>query len=144
MRARETLAQRHAFEDAVEKWMGIEDKAIAECDRVIAGTGNVLVKGLADAIKTDAIKHKELLGVINEALTGTISLSPDDLLTISRLLDFYVQLEKKPIEMAAHERTSGAHLIVRELLAYLLEDEQKYDRFRDQFEELKMKIYPYA
>jgi len=138
------LDQRHAFEDAVDKWLGIEDSAIAECDRVIGSTSNILVHGLAEAIKADAVKHKELLGVIDEALTGTISLSPDELTTMSKLLDSYVEMEKKPIELAALEKTSGAHLIVRELLAYILEDEAKYDRFRDQFNELKMKIYPYA
>lgn len=144
MRTGETLEQRQAFEEAVNKWMDIEDNAITECDQVNSSTDNILVRGLADAIKADAVKHRELLGVISEALQGTITLTPDELGMMSKLLDSYVQMEKQPIKLAGEEKTAGANLIVRELLAYILEDDKKYDRFRDQFNELKIKIYPYA
>jgi hypothetical protein len=144
MRVRETAEQRHAFEDGVKKWMGVEDKVIAYCDSLTSSTDNVLVRAIADATKADALQHKEMLAAIEQTLTGTITLTPDDLAAISKLLDFVVDSEKPEIEMAAHEKASGSHIIVTELLSFMLEDEKKYDRFRDEFNELKKKIYPYG
>lgn len=144
MRVKETAEQRVAFEHGVGKWLEIEDRAIAACDKVSSSTDNMLVKTIADAIKSDAVKHKEILAAIQESLTGTVVLSPDDLGAISKLLDDYVGMEKGPVEMAAHEKTSGEHFVVKQLLAYILEDESKYSRFRDEFNEFKKKIYPYG
>ena len=144
MRITETAEQRHAFEDGIRKWIGTEDKAIANCDKLISSSDNKLVKAIAGAIRADAVKHKEILREISEVLTSTVSLSPDELGAISKLLDDYVEMEKKPIEMGAHEKSSGENFVVRELLAYILEDEKKYDRFRDELNKFKAKIYPYG
>jgi len=144
MRATETKVQRAAFEDGVSKWLGTEDKIIANCDQVLSSTDNKLVRTIAGAIRADAVKHKEMLGEISEVMNGTVTLTPDEMATIDKLLEMYVELEKRPIEMAAHERTSGENFVIRELLTYILEDESKYSRFRDTFNDFKKKIYPYG
>ena len=110
----------------------------------ISSSDNVLVRGIADALKSDAMTHRELLGVVEDVLSSTITLTPEELGDISSLLDDFVDTKKTSLEMAAHERTSGTHFVVSKLLDLILEDEKKYDKFRDEFNEFKVKIYPYG
>jgi hypothetical protein len=140
----ETAQQRAAFEDGVKKWVGIEDEAIANCEQLINSTDNPLVRAIAGAVKADAVKHKNILDEVSQVLTGTVTLSPDEMAAVSKLLDDYVSKEKRPIEMAAHEKTSGENFVVKELLSYIIEDDSKYAKFRDVFDEFKKKIYPYG
>ncbi len=132
------------FEDGIKKWRQLEDVTIESCSKIMGATDNVLVRAVAGIIKADSQKHKEILGIIENALGGTISLTPEELGDISELLDAHLKLEKNSVHLAEEEYENSRHFVVRHLLSYLLEDERKHVKLLNQLSDFKRHLYPYA
>ncbi len=141
---RNVVEQQSHFEDGIKKWKQLEDATIESCDKIINATDNVLVRTIASIIKADSRKHKEILGIIENALGGTISLTPEELGDISELLDAHLRLEKNSVLLAEDEYENSRHFVVRHLLSYLLEDEKKHVKLFNQLSDFKRHLYPYA
>ncbi len=140
----EIVERREHFEEGIRKWQEMEDLTIASADRIKAATGNVLVQTLADIIRADSTKHKEVLAMISRALDGAIELNPDELGQISELITNHIEIERSSIDLAMEEYENSRHFVVRELLSYLLEDERKHFKLLTQLNDFKRKLYPYA
>jgi len=144
MEVQDIVERRSAFEEGIGRWQKLEDATIESCEKIMNATDNVLVKTIARLIKSDSQKHKEILDVISDALSGTISLTPEELGGISELLEAHLKMEKGSIMLAEDEFENSRHFVVRHLLSYLLEDEKKHFKLMSQLIDFKKKIYPYA
>jgi hypothetical protein len=138
------VEERETFETGIIKWQEMEDLTIATCDEILAATDNKLVATIAGVIKADSAKHKMVLGVIREALDGTISLTPDELGDLSGLLEKHLELENDTVELAAQQLELSRNFVVNHLVSYLLEDERKHCLLLNQLNDFKKKLYPYA
>ncbi|MHB8859037.1 MAG: hypothetical protein ACYC6Z_06090 [Thermoleophilia bacterium] len=136
--------QQETFEQGIKDWQEIEDETIASCDEILGSTSNVLVRTVADIIKADSQKHKEVLGVITQALTGTISLQPEELGEMSELLEKHLDLEMNTVTLASEQLERSRNFVVDHLVSYLLEDEKKHFLLLRQLNDFKKKLYPYA
>ena len=138
------VQEQETFEAGITQWQKMEDATIATCDEILAATDNKLVTTIAGIIKADSAKHKMVLGVIREALTGTISLTPEELGQLSGLLDKHLELENETVELAAQQLELSRNFVVNHLVSYLLEDERKHCLLLNQLNDFKKKLYPYA
>ena len=138
------VEQTAEFEAGISKWQVMEDETIALCEEIVSSTDNALIKTMAGIIGADSAKHKQVLSLITEALQGTITLTPDELGTLSVLLDKHMKLEQASIDMAMREYDNSRHFVVRHLLSYLLQDEQKHMKILQQLNDYKRQLYPYA
>ncbi|MBI5870360.1 MAG: hypothetical protein HZB44_05290 [Actinobacteria bacterium] len=144
MSTRNLVEEQETFEAGIIKWQEMEDLTIATCDEILAATDNKLVTTIAGIIKSDSTKHKMVLGVVQEALNGTITLTPDELGELSGLLEKHRDLEKDTVELAAEQLELSRNFVVNHLVSYLLEDERKHYMLLHQLNDFKKKLYPYA
>lgn len=144
MTVQNIVEQQETFEAGIKKWQIAEDETISSCDAILAATDNVLVKTIAEVIKTDSEKHKHVLDVITQALDGTITLTPDELGVMSKLLDKHLELEMGSVALASEQLDRTHNFVVKELLTYLLEDEKKHYLLLKELNDFKKKLYPYA
>lgn len=144
MSKRNLVEEQETFEAGITQWQKMEDLTIDTCDEILEATDNKLVTTIAGIIKSDSVKHKMVLGVVKEALNGTITLTPDELGDLSGLLEKHRDLEKETVELAAEQLELSRNFVVNHLVSYLLEDERKHYMLLHQLNDFKKKLYPYA
>ena len=129
----------------LRRWQEIEDASVAGCTEVMAKTQNPLVKLVMEIIRQDSVMHRKVQQVMIDSLEKqAISLTPEELGDIWESIERHAELEKETIDLAEKARKNCRLFVLRHLLTYLLEDEQKHDRLLGQLEDFKRGIYPYA
>lgn len=144
MAERNLVEEQETFEAGIDQWQKMEDATISSCDEILEATDNKLVTTIAGIIKSDSEKHKMVLGVVKEALNGTITLTPDELGELSGLLEKHRDLEKETVDLAAEQLELSRNFVVNHLVSYLLEDERKHYMLLHQLNDFKKQLYPYA
>ncbi len=143
-RGEELVKRRANFEKNINRWIEIEDLTIGSCDAIMKKSESAVVKAMMKAIRMDSQKHKELLGVVLECLNGTITMTPDELATISSLLEGHVQVERDAIDLAERSLTDSRNFVISHIIKYILEDERKHFSIANDLNSYKAHIYPYA
>ena len=138
------VEERAEFEQGIRKWQQVEDVTIESCEALKDATDNVLVQTVADIIRADSVKHKEVLGVILKTLDGTITLRPEELGSMSSMLENHLNIERDSISLAMDEMENSRNFVIRDLLFYLLEDERKHYKLLSQLNDFKRQLYPYG
>lgn len=132
----------------MEKWQKVEDASVLSTGRVIAKSGNPLVRLVMEIIQRDSRMHHRVQQMISDAVgTGVVSLSPDELLEVWDMIEQHIVIEKQTIELADEliEAVKGKNMVVAEyLLHYLSRDEQKHDALLADLEGIKKGMYPYG
>jgi len=143
-RTDELVKRRANFEKNIHKWIELEDLTVASCDMIMKKSDSVVVKAMMKAIRMDSQKHKELLAVVLDCLNGTVTMTPDELATISSLLEGHVQVERDAIEIAEQSLTDSRNFVISHIIKYILEDERKHFSIANDLNAFKAHIYPYA
>jgi hypothetical protein len=129
----------------LRQWQGIEDLSVAGCTEVMEKTKNPLIRLVMEIIRQDSVMHKRVQQVMIDSMEKeAISLTPDELALIWDSVERHAAMEKETIALAMEARRDCRLFVLRHLLTYLLEDEQKHDRLLTQLEDFKRGIYPYA
>jgi hypothetical protein len=92
----------------------------------------------------DSMKHKELLKVVQECINGTITMTPEELGTISSLIEGHSKIEKEAIDIAEKSLADSKHFVISQIIKYILEDERKHFSMSTDMNAYKSHIYPYA
>ena len=143
-RKEELVARRANFEKNINKWIEIEELTVGSCDAILKKSNSPIVKAMMKAIKMDSQKHKELLNVVLECINGTITMTPDELGTISSLIEGHSKLEKDAIDIAEKSLADSRHFVVSQIIKYILDDERKHFAMATDMNAYKSHIYPYA
>jgi hypothetical protein len=129
----------------LRRWQEIEDASVAGCSEVMGKTQNPLVRLVMEIIRQDSVMHKKVQQVMIDSLEKqAISLTPEELGSIWESIERHAEMEKETIALAEKARRNCRLFVLRHLLTYLVEDEQKHDRLLSQLEDFKRGIYPYA
>ncbi len=136
--------KRATFEKNINKWIEIEDLTVGSCDAIMKKSSSVVVKAMMKAIKMDSQKHKELLQVVLDCIDGTVTMTPDELATISSLLEGHSKVEKDAIDLAEKTLGDSRHFVITQIIKYILEDERKHFSIATDLNSYKSHIYPYA
>ena len=140
----ELVVKRAGFEKNIRKWIEIEELTVGSCDVIMKKTKSPVVNAMMKAIKMDSQKHKELLGVVLECLDGTVTLTPDDLATVSSLLEGHAKVEKDAIDLAQKTLGDSRNFVISHIIQYILDDERKHFSMATDLNAFKAHIYPYA
>jgi hypothetical protein len=129
----------------LRRWQEIEDASVAGCSEVMEKTQNPLIRLVMEIIRQDSVMHKKVQQVMIDSLEKqAISLTPEELGTIWESIERHAEMEKETIALAEKARRNCRLFVLKHLLTYLLDDEQKHDRLLSQLEDFKRGIYPYA
>ncbi|MEJ2007762.1 MAG: hypothetical protein P8Z30_06320 [Acidobacteriota bacterium] len=129
----------------LRKWQEIEDGSVVACSGIIDKTENPLIRLVMEIIRQDSVMHKKVQQVMIDSLEKqAISLTPEELGQIWESIERHAEMEKETIVLAEKARKNCRLFVLRHLLSYLIEDEQKHDRLLAQLEDFKRGIYPYA
>ncbi|MBN1345563.1 MAG: hypothetical protein JXQ73_22915 [Phycisphaerae bacterium] len=132
----------------MQKWQKVEDASVASTGRVIAKTGNPIVRLVMEIIQADSQMHHRVQGIIAGSVsTATTTLSPDELEEVWEMVENHIKIEKQTIEMAQEllALIKGKKMVVAEyLLHYLGRDEQKHETMLADLEGIKKGMYPYG
>jgi hypothetical protein len=115
------------FLNLIKEWQALEDKTIASANELISKAKNPLVEMVMEMIKLDSSKHKTMLTLIIDNLTReSVHLTPDELSTLSALLNKHMEVEAKSIALANDALKKSDLAITRHVLSALLDDETKH------------------
>jgi len=115
------------FLKLIKEWQELEERTISSADQLMKRGQNALVKTTMEMIKHDSGKHKVMLQMIIDNLTKeAVHLSPDELASISALLNKHMEVEARSIALAKNALEKSELAITRHILSALLEDEQKH------------------
>ena len=129
----------------LRKWQEIEDGSVASCTAIIDKTETPLIQLVMEIIRHDSVMHKKVQQVMIDSLEKqAISLTPEELGQIWESSERHGEMEKETLVLAEKARENCRLFVLRHLLTYLIEDEQKHDRLLAQLESFKRGIYPYA
>ncbi len=129
----------------LRRWQEIEDASVKGCSEVMEKTENPFVRLVMEIIRQDSVMHKKVQQVMIDSLEKqAITLTPEELGDIWESIERHAEMEKETIALADKARRNCRLFVLRHLLTYLVEDEQKHDRLLAQLEDFKRGIYPYA
>lgn len=120
---------KDAVLDLLDQWLIAEDETIEQTKKIGSATENDSIKIFMDIIRTDSAKHKRIQDFLKKALTTQApTVSFDQIGDISQMVNDHLELEQKTVDYG-NELVKDVNLpVVKELLEYLLEDEQKHVR----------------
>ncbi len=125
----------------LRKWITIEEQTIRSCGAIINKAKNPIIATLTAAIRNDSEKHKAILQLVIDGMTKSgFVLSPDDLASVSSLLNKHIVLEQKSIETASRALELSYDPIITQMLKLILEDEKKHKKMASQMNDLKFSI----
>jgi hypothetical protein len=126
----------------LRRWQEIENSCVASCTAITAKTQNPLIRLIADIIRIDSETHKKVQQVMIDSLEKEpLSLTRKELAEIWKAIEEHAFMEKQTIFLAEQARHKCRSFVLRLLLTYLVEDEQKHDRLLNQLEDFKREIY---
>jgi hypothetical protein len=131
----------------MKRWQKIEDESVVVSSQMMAETDNPIIRMAMEIIQSDSRRHHRVQGLMIDILQGTISLTPEELGEVSKMIDRHVKLEKQMVK-AVEEALSmikGKKMVVQEyLLNYLMHDEKKHTAMLNALEKVKIGMYPYG
>ena len=131
--------------EGLRKWQAIERKSIEISAEAIEKTSNPYLRVLMEVVRHDSLMHHRIQQTIIDSLTREgLSLTPNEVGEIWKSIEKHDEAEKEVIELAKSLREQAWTPIHKQLLDYLLVDEEKHDRIFEQLEQLKKGMYPYA
>ena len=129
----------------LRQWQGLEDKTIEQTTAIAQKTQNPLIKLIMEIIRKDSTMHLRVQQAMLDGLEKeAFTLTPEELADVWDLIEEHAEMERQTIALAEKARRNCRLFVLRHLLTYLIEDEQKHDRLLSQLEDFKRGIYPYA
>ena len=127
----------------ITRWKDIEEEAALQMGETASRTGNPFIQAVMRTIQRDALNHKDILElVLDSVVRKPVTLTLEDLSAVWEAVETHIEKEKEVIEMAERAFHESRHFILRHLLAYLVEDEQKHLKLLTRLEDFKRRIYP--
>lgn len=127
-----------ALVDIMREWQKLEDDTIRFSEELMKKTNNRLIRMTMDMIKHDSQKHKVMQQMLIDSITKEpFILGPDDIATLSSVLNRHLAAEAKSLELADEALRNSELFVTRYILSYLMADEQKHHKLLSNLNELK-------
>jgi hypothetical protein len=114
--------------ETLRKWQKIERKAIENTAQIMEKTNNKLIWQVMEIIRNDSVQHHRVQQFIIESLTAApVHLRPEELGELWKEIEEHDELEKEVIGIAKDLLPKCPLPIQKQLIQYLLTDEEKHD-----------------
>ena len=129
----------------LKNWQTIEDESVKNSTEIIKQTKNPLIHLIMEIIRQDSAMHKRVQQlIIDHYEKQPVTIAPDELLAMWKMVEHHDELEKQTIEKAKEAIDETTSNLARYLLDYLLTDEKKHDMLLTEMEKIKKGMYPYG
>lgn len=132
----------------MKEWQKAENATIALTGQIMEKTDNPIVRMVMEVIQRDSQMHYHVQEWIADSLQNkTVSLTPDEIGEVWKLIERHIEIEKKSVEFAeqAIAALKGKSMVIQSyLLNYLLEDEKKHNNLLNNLESIKKRMHPYG
>ncbi len=127
--------------ETLRKWQKIERQAIETTAKIMEKTSNKLIWQIMEIIRNDSVQHHRVQGFIIDSLTTTpIVLTPDELGEVWKEIEEHDEVERGIIDMAKKLRDDCPFIVQKQLIDYLIYDEEKHDKLLTSLGEFKKKV----
>ena len=132
---------------SMKDWQKVEGYSIASTAQITIKTRNPIIGLVMEIIQRDSQMHSSVQSWIAETLENkTVSLSPDELLKVGKMIEKHIALENKMIKSAEQVLESvkdkKTMLAQQYFLNYLLNDERKHSNLLSSLEILAKGMQP--
>ena len=122
----------------LRQWQSLERQSMHDTAAIMEETKNPFIRMIMAIIRHDSLMHHQVQQFLIDSVTeDAISLSREDVAEIWEKIEEHDSMEKKTIELAKELRDEAWSPVHKQLLDYLLIDEQKHDGLLMQLEEIK-------
>jgi hypothetical protein len=133
------------LKDTLRQWQELEDQTIEQTTAIAFKSQNAFVKLVMEIIRHDSAMHRRVQQAMLDSLEKeAFSLTPEELADVWDMIEKHAEMEKATIVLAEKAKRNCRLFVLRHLLTYLIDDEQKHDRLLSQLEDFKRQLYPYA
>jgi hypothetical protein len=123
----------------LREWQGIERSSMNDTAEIIEKCENPLIRMIMAIIRHDSLMHHRVQQFLIDSLTHqNITLSREDVAQIWEQIEAHDQVEKKTVELAKQLRDEAWNPIHKQLLSYLVTDEEKHDSLLEALDEIKV------
>ena len=123
----------------LKTWQGLERQAMSDTTAIVEKTENPLIRLIMEIIRHDSLMHHRVQQFLIDSVTReNVTVSREDVAEIWEKIEEHDRLEKKTIEIAEELKENAWSPIHKQLLDYLLRDEQKHDSLLVQLDEIKV------
>jgi rubrerythrin len=124
--------------NALHTWQGIERQSMSDTAEIMEKTQNPLIRIIMEIIRHDSLMHHRVQQFLIDSLTKeNVTLSREDVTDIWEQIEAHDRMERKTIEIAKQLRDQAWSPIHKQLLDYLVTDEEKHDRILEQLDQIK-------
>ena len=114
--------------EILKTWQGLERHAINDTTEIIENTPSPLVRMIMEIIRHDSNMHHRVQQFLIDSLTvADVPVSREDVASIWDKIEAHDRTEKRTIELAKQLREKAWSPVHKQLLDYLLVDEEKHD-----------------
>ena len=126
------------FVDVLRVWQSLERTAVNDMAEIVEQTENPFVRMIMEIIGHDSIMHHRVQQFLIDTVTQKdVSITREDVAAIWDKIEEHDKVERKTIELATELRDKAWSPVHKQLLDYLLTDEQKHDKLLDQLGTIK-------
>jgi rubrerythrin len=124
--------------ELLRKWQGLERKGIDATAQIMEETDNPLIWQVMEIIRNDSVQHHRVQRFLIDSLTRKpVTLSPEEMAQVWEQIETHNKMERETVEVAKQLAEECTDPVQKELLEYLLTDEEKHVKLLDQLEEIK-------
>jgi mRNA deadenylase 3'-5' endonuclease subunit Ccr4 len=126
------------FVKVLKGWQALERKAMADTGEVAENTRSPLIRMIMAIIRHDSLMHHQVQQLLIDSVTEqALTVTREDVAEVWEQIEKHDALERKTLELAAELKEQAWTPAHKQLLDYLITDENKHTHLLEQLNELK-------
>ena len=119
-------------------WQGLERKAMDDTADILQRTSSTYIRAIMEIIRHDSLMHHRVQQFLIDGLTQkSITVSREEVAELWEAIEAHDKAERRTIEIAGELKEQAWDPVQKQLLDYLLTDEQKHDKLLEGLGEIK-------
>jgi rubrerythrin len=124
--------------EMLRHWQALERKGIDASAEIMEQTDNPLIWQIMEIIRNDSVQHHRVQRFLINTLTKQpITLSREDMGEVWEQIEAHNRMERETVELAKQIIADCTDPVQKQILEYLVTDEEKHVKLLDQLEEIK-------
>lgn len=122
----------------LREWQSIERQAMEQSAEILEATDNPFLRIIMEVIRHDSLMHHRVQQVIIDSLVKeNITLTSEDVAAVWEKIENHEETEREVINIAKGLHEKAWNPVHKQLLSYLITDEEKHDRLLDELNQVK-------
>jgi rubrerythrin len=126
----------------LQDWLKAEDDTIEMTNKISATTTNETIRLFMLIVRADSVKHRQIQQFLLDAMTKQApAISLEEIADISEMINEHLALEQKTVDLGKSLVGQNKLPILKELMQYLLDDEEKHVRLLQSLAAMKEYVH---